>query len=325
MAAAHEGTPRIAPQRDLKVPGRVEAAAQVHLYARLAGFVRSVQVDIGDRVRQGQLLAELALPEIEADLNQKKALLAQADAEAQHARQVLREATATLALGAADVRLAEAAVRHAKAKLSLAQASHDRLKKLFDDKAIDQQLVDEKAHQLEAAKAGVEEAESKLAAARASAGVAAANRDTVEAGVKVAEARRQAARAEVDKVAVQLHYGKINAPFDGVISQRTATIGELAGPPAARGQPLFTVTRMDMVRVVVAVPEMAAAQIQAGANATVEIGALPGSTFKGKIARTAWVLDPQKHTLRAEIDLANPEGKLMPGMSANVTIRVGKD
>jgi HlyD family secretion protein len=314
-----------APAKTLKLPGQVQAAEQVRLFARIVGFVSQVNVDIGDHVKKGQLLAALFVPELEADLKQKQALVTQAEAEILHAKLAVKAAEAMRAVADAQVTQAEATIKHAQANLQRWTAEQERIQKLFEQKTIDAAVRDETVHQVEAAKAGVAEAESKLQAARASREAAAANLDALKAEVQVAEARRQVAAAAVQQQKDMLAYAQILAPFDGVVTERSATAGMLAGPLNSRGERLFTVDRVDIVRVVVEVPETDAPRVQTGARALVEVPALGGQHFEGKVTRTTRALDPKTRTLRAEIDLPNRDGKLLPGMTATVTSKLGQD
>jgi multidrug efflux pump subunit AcrA (membrane-fusion protein) len=311
--------------RALQLPGQVEAAEQAQLYSRIVGFVQKADVDIGDRVKKGQVLAELAVPELEAELRQKEALVARAAAEAQHAQQVLREATATLAATTADVQQAEAAVRQAQAKLEAARAAHDRARKLAEEKVIDTSALDEKAQQFAVAKAALEEAEAKAQSARATREALVASKGSAEEGIKVAVAQKEAAAAEVQRAAAMLRYARITAPFDGVVTRRDVAAGALVGPPGSRGQPLFTVARVDTVRVIVAVPEEKIGRVRVGAEAVFARGHTGAEKFKGKVARTGGALDPHGRTLRVEIDLPNGDGKLIPGMTGTVSITLAED
>jgi len=86
------------------------------------------------------------------------------------------------------------------------------------------------------------------------------------------------------------------------------------------GQPLFVVSRSEVVTIAVDVPEIEAASVDPGDPARVRIQALGGRSFEGKVTRTAWALNPATRTLRTEVDLPNPEGVLRPGLYAYVSI-----
>jgi multidrug efflux pump subunit AcrA (membrane-fusion protein) len=321
---AEEPEQKDAPLKVLKLPAQVEATEQAQLYCGITGFVQRLHVDIGDRVKKGQVLAELEVQELEAELKQKEALVAQADAESQQAQQVVQQSAATIAAATASVHEAEAGVKQAQAKFQYAKAAYDRASRLVADRALDATVLDEKAHQLEEGKAALEAAEAKVQGVKATREAVAANRGLAEAGVKVAAARQEAAKAEVQRMVALLRYAKIVAPFDGVVTRRTCDVGALAGPSGSRDQPLFTVVRVDTVRVVVAVPEKNVVRLRTGADVVVEIAALDGQQFKGKIARTAGALDPEKGTLRAEVDLPNRDGKLLPGMTGTGTVTLAE-
>ena len=87
----------------------------------------------------------------------------------------------------------------------------------------------------------------------------------------------------------------------------------------------MVVERTDLLRVVAQVPDLDVPWAVRGRPATVEIDALPGESFHGVISRTAASEDPQSRTMRVEIDLPNPSGRLRPGMYGQVTIKLRTD
>src|SRR5262249_16477266 len=116
-------------------------------------------------------------------------------------------------------------------------------------------------------------------------------------------------------------YTKIPAPFDGVVTKRHINDGDLVQPPTGRkGEALFVVDQVDPVRVFVNVPEVEAVWVRDKDEALVPTQRPSGHEFKGNVTRTARALAPTTRTLRTEIDLANPERKLLPGMYVDVTI-----
>lgn len=145
------------------------------------------------------------------------------------------------------------------------------------------------------------------------------------AQVQSAAARAAEAEAERRRVAALVNYTHVRAPFDGIITQRHLSPGHFLQPSQGTGskmEPIFTVVQIDPVRVFVDVPENDAVDVQPGDKAQVRIPALPGQEFAGTVARTSWALSPQQRTLRAEIDLPNPDGKLRPGMYVNARIAI---
>ncbi len=118
-----------------------------------------------------------------------------------------------------------------------------------------------------------------------------------------------------------LGYTKIQAPFDGIVTRRNVDTGQLT-QPGATGEPLFIVARSDVVTITVDVPEAFAPALNPGDRAEVKLQAMKGRTVAGKVSRISWALDPKTRTIRAEIDLPNPGGTLLPGLYAYATVIV---
>jgi hypothetical protein len=146
-----------------------------------------------------------------------------------------------------------------------------------------------------------------------------ASLDRARSDVVAAEAGISVARSDARRAEALLGYTRIVAPFDGVVTRRNVDAGHLT-VPGGQGEPLFIVARSDLVTVTVGVPELFAAAVDPGDSARVRLQAIPGRTFEGKVTRTAYALDTKSRTLRVEIDLPNPVGKLHPGLYAYATI-----
>jgi len=137
----------------------------------------------------------------------------------------------------------------------------------------------------------------------------------------LAEADLQAAKAEAERLQALLQYDKIVAPFDGVVTRRLVNPGDLVqAATSTRTAPLFTLQKLDMVRVFADVPEASVAGIRPGLPADVKLYGPAGVTVHGTVTRIATALDPATRTMRVEIDLPNPGEKLLPGMYAQVTL-----
>jgi RND family efflux transporter MFP subunit len=129
-----------------------------------------------------------------------------------------------------------------------------------------------------------------------------------------ANAAEQAAEAQISALAVRLGETRIVSPLTGVVSQRRLDPGVLVGPPG--GGAIITVSRTDVLRVFITVNEHDIGLLGAGVgkDARVELDALPGRSFTGKVVRLAPELDSGTRTLDAEVQLPNPAGELRPGM-----------
>ncbi len=143
--------------------------------------------------------------------------------------------------------------------------------------------------------------------------------DSARADVVAAAAAIDVARADAGTALALLGYTKIEAPFDGIVTQRNVNTGDLTQPGADK-PPLFVVARSDIVTIRVNVPEAFAAEVNPGDRAAVRLQEMKGKTVEGKVTRVSWALDPKARTLRVEIDIPNPGGKLLPGLYAYATV-----
>ena len=146
-----------------------------------------------------------------------------------------------------------------------------------------------------------------------------------------ARAKAQASRADEQRVAALVGYTHITAPYDGIVVDRNANTrdylqpgsGDQSAPSTASGHaPLYVVARTDKVRVFVDVPEMDAPLVRTGTKASVRIQSLGDDEIDAAVTRTSWSLHRETRTLRAEIDLPNPDKRLLPGMYAYGRVRI---
>lgn len=321
-------------QRTIEQPATVEAFEETPILGRIPGYVQRVLVDIGDRVKgpifddkgrvtqPGQLLAELAVPEVEEELRQKQALVAQAEAE-------VVQAEASRAAADAAIVSAGALIKEAEATRARAQAAHQRwesevrrMEGLVQRGILDQQTLDETRNQATAAAAARQEVEARVATANAALKESEAKKAKAVADIAAARARVEVARADAGRTRALLDYSRLRAPFDGVVTRRNVTTGHFYQPAGgAAAQPLFVIARLDTVRVFADIPEADAPFVREGTPARVSSAALKGQEFTGQVTRTAWSLDPRARTLKTEIDLPNPRGDLRPGTFAQVVLQ----
>lgn len=306
-------------------PGQVEPWETTELHAKVPGFVARVHVDIGDVIRTGDVLVDIALPEFVAERDQKAAVVAQAGAELEqaHARQRVADAGRTAAEAA--IAEAEAAISRAGAEIKRRDAELRRTERLVAEGAVTAALADEMQSVLAAARAAGTEAEARVRSVRAALLQAEALVAQAQADVVAARARVAVAEADRARIEALLGYGRIVAPFDGVVLRRHVHSGHLA-VAGGDGDPLLSVARTDRLRVVTAVPEITAAFVDVGDPVEIRLQAVPGAAVTGTVARTAGSLDEQTRTLRAEIDLDNTPAAagggqpLRPGLYATTTI-----
>jgi RND family efflux transporter MFP subunit len=300
-------------------PGQIEAFEKTELHAKVGGYVRSLAVDTGDRIQAGQVIAELDVPELWAAVEQRRALVEQAKAEQEQADAAVVVAQANIASADAKIAHVKAAMRRTEAEAARWQAEFDRTSQLVRERAVTEALLDETRSKLESAQASGEETKALVVSAES--GLAHAKAELVKSRSDVTAAAARVKVSEADLVAAEAMaaYSKLIAPFNGVITRRDVHTGHLT-VPGGSGDPLFVAERIDRLRVIVGVPEVDALFVQPGDRAEIKLQALQGRVVKGKVARTSWSLDQATRTLRAEVDLENPDGSLRSGLYAYVTI-----
>jgi RND family efflux transporter MFP subunit len=175
-------------------------------------------------------------------------------------------------------------------------------------------------HAHRTADAGRNEAEAKVASARALLAETQAMAEKARADVDGAAARVGVAEAELQQAQTMSHYTVLRSPFDGVVTSRRVHTGHFVG--GAAGEPLLVLLRTDPVRVTVEIPESEAALVRPGEDATIRVLALPKLKVVGKVTRTSGSLNPNNRTLRVEMDAPNADGRLIPGMYVHATVAV---
>jgi RND family efflux transporter MFP subunit len=274
----------LAQQRDLTdrltLTGTITPYEQVTVYAKATGYLKYLKVDLGDRVKQGELLAQLDIPEMATAMAEKQAAVLRAEAAVEQAR---------------------ATVEQSRAEVEFADVNHQRLKAIHDRDAdvLPQQDVDQ---------------------ARASDGVARAKLKSAETQVKVLEAALAGAKADLDTLQALDQYSRIEAPMTGVVTQRFVDPGALvqvATSSRTQAAPVVTIARLDRLRVLADIPEPNVTQVHPGTPVTLLVS---GESVVAKVTRIGTVLDPASRTMRTEVDVANPGGRLRPGMTVQVSL-----
>jgi multidrug efflux pump subunit AcrA (membrane-fusion protein) len=277
----------------LLLPGNITPITEAYIYARAAGYLKRRYVDIGDRVAAGQKLADIEAPDLDQQVSQSEAALAQAQGQLGQARAMLEQLTATR---------------------DLAQVTWQRYKILTEKGAVSRQDGDNQS----------------TAAKTADASVVAQQKT-----VRASEEYVRASQATLDRLRTLQRYEQITAPFAGIITARNVDVGALIsatgsslGPARSNtaapsdvpsGGEIFRLAEISRLRILVAVPQTNAPEINVGQGATVTVQQNPNQAFKGRVTRTSSSLDAQSRTLLTEVDVENPKGVLLPGMYAMVS------
>ena len=306
-------------------PGRIEAFEETPLYAKTAGYVDEVLVDIGDVVRKDQLLLKLAIPELVDDVEQKEALIAQAEAEVKQAAAAVAAASAAAETAQSRIAEMEAGIARAEADRDRWKSEHARIKELAEKGSVSKKLEEETLSQLRSAEATTREAAAKVQSARTASYEAQANVGKAQADQGAAAARLRVARADLAHAKTMLAYTEIKSPFDGTVTRREVDTGHFVQPASdGAGKPLLVVAQTKEVRIFVNVPELEAPYVDSGDTAKIHVQALTASEFAAQVARSSWSLQEANRSLRTEIDIPNPQGVMRPGMYATATIELAR-
>lgn len=256
---------------------------EIDVYAKVAGYVRTLNVDYGSRVHKGEVMAILEVPELRAQLDEDNAAIkAQQD-------QVTR---------------AQSDIDRAKAQHNMVHLQYERLASVAKTKSgmVAQQEVDD--------------AQGRDLAAESSTAAAQGVWQAAQSQLAVAKARLAHDQALFD-------YSRITAPFDGVVTQRYANLGALmqAGTSSTQATPLVRLSKDDTLRLVIPVPESDVIYIHVGDPVDVRVPSL-NETVRGKIARFADSVGSATRTMHTEVDVPNPKSILVPGAYAETDVRL---
>jgi multidrug efflux pump subunit AcrA (membrane-fusion protein) len=273
-------------EQELTLPGTVTPLEAAHIYARASGFFEHRYVDLGDKVRKGQLLGLISAPDLDAVVSQQAALVQQSSA---------------------GVESAQAAVR-------LQQATYNRVHTLVEHGILSKQDDDAALAALQTAEASLQAAQQAVGAAKAAQAHAQTMADFEQVRSPIA-GTVTARNVEVGNLVSGTGTAQGVTPVPGA--------GPTGGPPTggAQGGELFYVVNLDRLEVFVTVPEEDAQFVQGGQPVQLTFSEMPGQTFQGKVVRTSDSLSQQTRTLLAEIRVTDPQHRLRPGMFATVQMR----
>jgi multidrug efflux pump subunit AcrA (membrane-fusion protein) len=289
---------RAAQDSDVLLPGTLSALTEASIYARAPGYVRKRYVDIGDRLRAGQLMADIEAPELDQQVDQARAAVSQAQQQLAQTR---------------------AALVQAQSQRDLAKLTADRYNNLVARGAVARQDADTQESNFKTADALV---------------------DAQQANIRAAEDNVRQAQANLERVVALQDYKNVRAPFDGIVTARNIDTGalisasgagqgaspmSLGGAQAANGNEMFRMAQIGTIRILTSVPQANAPGIVVGMPAEVTVNEFPGRVFEGKVTRTSNSLDPNSRTLLVEVQVSNRDGKLLPGMYADIRFKSHRD
>jgi len=278
----------------ITLDGQVAPLEQSTLAFQQNGTITSILVNVGDRVRAGQVLSRIDDSVLRAQLAQARAQAAQQGATAQGSQVGLP----------VQVETNQATLETSRAALRNAKLVYDQDTELYKNGYVSEA-------QLEAARASYVQAMQTYNTAQ----IGLRNNVVSEQNVKAAIASAQAAAANAKTLNTQVSQTTLYAPYDGVITQRLLDPGAYAGPQS----PVLAISRVDTLWININVPDDDLPYIHPGSNVTFTSSSLPGRTFTGRISTVNAVPTAGTLSYLARIRMTNPGEVLRGGMLVTAT------
>jgi HlyD family secretion protein len=298
--------------KTISATGALQAVTTVQVGTQVSGTISELDADFNTQVHKGQVIARL-------DPSQFQAQLAQANATWMAAQASQQAAQNNVLAGDAAIQAAQANVDHADAALKDSQTSADRTRKLVEAGAAPAMDLPTSEAALAQASAVKQQAIAQLNQAKAQA-------QAQRSQVNQAQAQAAQAKAAVDVAKVNLDHTVITAPIDGVVVARNVDVGQTVAASLQAPTVFLIANDLTRMQVLANIDEADVGQLQQGSKVSFTVDAYPSDVFHGSVSqvRLAPTTVQNVVTYTAVIDVPNPELKLKPGMTANVTATVAE-
>ena len=283
VAIARTGQIRTQPE----YTGTTLPLQEVSLRAQVEGRILKLLVDVGDRVKQGQVLAQQDDTILQTALNQEQAELAALKAEVARARNLVSNA--------------KARVEQARLEYQQAQSDSQRQQQLVQQGAVAEQAAEQARTNAQSAAKVLRATEEEVR--------------TEQQAVAAASDRVNAQQAAIAQAKEQLSYASIRSPIDGVVTQRLTEEGNFL---QANGE-VLQLGDFRRVKVNVEVSELALANIRVGQTVRVKLDAFPNQTFTGRVSRISPAADRTARLVPIKVIIPNDNRRIGSGLLARVS------
>jgi HlyD family secretion protein len=295
---------------NVSATGTVQAVVTVQVGSQVSGTLSWLGADFNSQVKKGQLIARLDPAIFQAQLD---------------------NATANVINAEAAIRAAETEIKNQQANLQAAKANQQVTKVQRDDAyALVKRYQELKTvipgRDIEAQQAQASVADAKLQQAIAQVAQVESANASAKAKLEQSKASLAQAKAQQQQATVNLEHTTISSPIDGVVVSRNVDVGQTVAA-SLQAPTLFTIANdLTKMQVLASIDEADVGQIKQGIKANFTVDAYPGETFGGEISQVRLNAQTLQNvvTYSAVIDVANPEMKLRPGMTANITVPVAR-
>lgn len=286
-------------------PATVAAYYLSELDSQVAGQLERIRKAEGAPVKAGELLAKIAVPDLEQEVAVKQAVIKQRQEELEVAKSNKATAQRGVEVAENNIEVMKAAQEVAKAWDIFYGKQYRRLKRAFSGptQAATEEVVDEAEQKQLAATADVMRARNDVIKAQSALAEAQAKLDAANADVKLKQALIRVAEQDREKAKAAVSYSEIRSLFDGKVKRRHADPGSFLRV----GEPILTVERTDIVTVTMKVPDTFASYVNQNTDAIIEMSELPGQAIHAKVTRQVPSLETKTndHTMLVLVDLHN--------------------
>jgi HlyD family secretion protein len=309
-------------QASVTATGTLNAVVSVQVGSQVSGNIKALYADYNTKVKKGQLVALIDPAIFQAQVDQVHAALGSAHNAAITAEAQVAKANADLSTAIANEKSADSILSKDQANAINAKNQWQRADRLFGEGIVSAQDHD-------SARAASDAAEAQVTADQAQVEASRHNIQSAQAQVRLAEAQRGSAQAQerqaqaaLDQAQINLEHTRITAPVDGTVIARNMDVGQTIAA-SFQVTPLFNIAQdLTKMQVDTNVDESDIGSVVTGQAATFTVDAYPGTAFHGQVTdvRKAPITQQNVVTYDVVIGVANPDLRLFPGMTANVTI-----
>ena len=309
--------------------GNLASDAQTDVAPTVGGKIVQVNFDVGSYVQKGDVLvrlddrdARIRLEQAQAQVEQQRKAVIQAEANVEQVIAGLRQTQARLGLKDGETFDIEtfSQVRSINAQLVLAEKELTRATRLLETGDVARTIYDQRKAQRDQLLGQLDEARSNAAVAVSAIRTAQAQVNTARTAVGNARAAIATAQTQVDQANKSVVDTIIYAPISGYISERTADLGEFVATSAK----IATIMRTSVLRLRIDVPEQSIGQVAVGQGISLQTSAYPDRNFAGTVVRILPNVNATSRTLVVEAEVENVGGLLKPGQFATVRIAQSK-
>jgi HlyD family secretion protein len=313
-------------QASVTATGTLNAVVDVQVGSQVSGNIKALYADFNTRVKKGQLVALIDPQIFQAQVEQAQAGLGSLHSAVITAGAQVEKARADLAASTASVKSAEAVVAKDQANELNAKAQWERAEGLFAVGVMSQQDHDSAKAIYDAIRAQVVADQSQIDAAKQAANSTAAQVRVAESQLASGQAQERQAQAVLNQAKINLEHTRITAPVDGTVIARRMDVGQTVAA-SFQAPTIFEIAQdLTKMQVDTNVDEADIGSIAPGQTGTFTVDSYPGTIFRGQVTdvRKAPISAQNVVTYDVVIAAANPDFRLFPGMTANVTILTAK-